>query len=348
MKRELFGTDRNGNTVKLFTLTNTKGTQLKITTLGAAITSFVIKDKNGIPRDVVLGFDDVEGYIKNPCYFGVIVGRCVNRISDAKVTINDVEYPLEVTEGTWNSHSGSNGVSRRNWEVDTVDEGKNSITLKIFSAHLEQGFPGNMTMKVTYTLTEEDAVEIAYEAVSDMDTVANLTNHSYFNLAGHDSGNAGSQQLKLYAKAYTPVDPHSIIPTGEIRPVEGTPFDFTKFKSLNRDLGEADEQLICAEGYNHNFVNDNNGELSLIAEAKCEETGIYLYTYTDCPGVQLYAGRYIDEQKGKDGVMYGNHHGFCLETQFFPDAMNRPEFESPILRAGDVYRSVTVYRLAVE
>jgi len=348
MKRDIFGIDQSGNTVEIFTLINTNGTQLKVTTLGAAITSFIIKDKNGVPKDVVLGYDKVEDYIKNPCYFGVIVGRCVNRISDAKVTINGVEYQLEANEGTWNAHSGSNGVSRRNWDVEAVDEEKNSITLKFFSAHLEQGFPGNMTMKVTYTLTEDDAVEISYEGVSDMDTVANLTNHSYFNLAGHDSGETGAQLLKLYAKAYTPVDPHSIIPTGEIRSVVGTPFDFTEFKALDRDLGEPDEQLICAEGYNHNFVNDNDGKVALIAEAKSEETGLHLYTYTDCPGVQLYAGRYIEEQLGKNGVMYGNHHGFCLETQYFPDAMNRPEFESPILRAGDVYRSVTVYRLAVD
>ncbi|MBO5303234.1 MAG: galactose mutarotase [Lachnospiraceae bacterium] len=348
MQKENFGIDKDGKNVDLFTLSNTNGTQVKITTLGAAVTSFVFKDKNGVFRDVVLGYDNAKDYCLNPCYFGAIVGRCVNRISNARVTINGIEYPLEITEGTWNSHSGSHGVSHKNWDLDAVNEDQNSVTLKIFSADLEQGFPGNMTIKVTYTLTEEDALKIAYEAVADKDTVANLTNHSYFNLGGHDSGETGKQQLKLYAKAYTPVDPESIIPTGEIRSVSGTPFDFTEFKALDRDLQEQDEQLICAGGYNHNFVNDNNGELALIAEAKCEETGIHLYTYTDCPGVQLYAGRYIEEQKGKDGVMYGPHHGFCLETQYFPDAMNRLEFESPILKAGDVYTSETVYRLTLD
>ncbi|MBO5371986.1 MAG: galactose mutarotase [Lachnospiraceae bacterium] len=348
MHREFFGKDQSGKDIELFIFTNTNGTQVKITTLGAAITSFIFKDTNGIMRDVVLGYDKAEDYIKNPCYFGVIVGRCVNRISNAKVTINDIEYPLEVTEGTWNSHSGSNGVSRRNWEVESIDEEKNRITLKIFSAHLEQGFPGNMTMKVTYTLTEDDAICIDYEAVSDMDTIANLTNHSYFNLAGHDSGETGSQQLKLYAKAYTPVDSDTIIPTGEIRSVEDTPFDFTEFKALDRDLEVPDEQIICAGGYNHNFVNDNKDKFGLIAEARCEETGIHLYAYTDCPGVQLYAGRYIEEQKGKAGVIYGAYHGFCLETQYFPDAVNRPEFKSPVLKGGEVYSSSTVYRLALE
>ncbi len=348
MQREHFGQDRNGKDVELFTLTNTHGTQVKITTLGAAITSFIFKDKNGVAQDVVLGYDHAEDYCKNPCYFGVVVGRCVNRISNAKVTINDIEYPLEITEGTWNSHSGSNSVSHKNWDVDSINEAQNSITLKIFSADLEQGFPGNMTMKVTYTLTEKDSIQIAYEAVSDKDTVANLTNHSYFNLAGHDSGNIGKQQLKLYAKAYTPVDAHSIIPTGEIRMVKGTPFDFMEFKALDKDLGEEDEQLICAGGYNHNFVNDNGGEFALIAEAKCEETGIHLYAYTDCPGVQLYAGKYIEKQQGKAGVTYGPHQGFCLETQYFPDAMNRPEFASPLLLKGEIYTSVTEYQLQLD
>ena len=346
MLRENFGTDGRGNEAVVFTITNANGTQLKVTTLGAAIVSFIFRDKDGIMRDIVLGYDKAETYLlQKGYYFGATVGRYANRISNARIAINGVEYALEANSETNNLHSGSNGVCHQVWDVDRVDEEKNSVTMKIASGDLEQGFPGNMQIEVTFTLTEDDAVQIDYKAVSDKDTVANFTNHSYFNLAGHDGGYVGSQKLKIYADAFTPLAPALSIPTGEIRPVEGTPFDFTDFKEIGKEINDNCDQLVYAKGYDHNFVLHNGGKLGLMAEAVCEDTGIHLYAYTDRPGVQLYTGNFIEDHEGKNGAHYGERHGFCLEAQWFPDAVNNPAFEAPFLAAGEVYTSVTVYRL---
>ncbi len=348
MLRENFGTDGRGNDVELFTLTNANGTQLKISTLGATIVSFIFRDRHGVLRDVVLGYDEPVSYLTHhTIYFGATVGRCANRIANARCTIDGVEYNLEANNGDNNLHSGSNGVSHRIWDVDRVDEEGNCVVLKFFSADLEQGFPGNMTVKVAFTLTDEDAVQIAYEAVTDKDTIANFTNHSYFNLAGHDGGYIGEQKLKIYADAFTAMAPTGSIPTGEIVPVEGTPFDFREFKAFDQDMEADCDQLRYTGGYDHNFVLDNGGELGLAAEAVCEETGIHLYAYTDCPGIQLYVGNYIDEHKGKGGAAYGKRYAFCLESQYFPNAINIPAFTSPLLKVGDVYRTTTVYKLGL-
>ena len=349
MQRESFGTDGRGNGVELFTLENANGTQAKISTLGATLVSFVRKDKAGILRDVVLGYDEAEAYLENNgYYFGATVGRNANRIADARITIDGTEYALEANSGSNNLHSGSNGVSHRIWDVDCIEEDKNCIVLKVFSADLEQGFPGNMTMKVSFTLTEDDALEIEYNAVSDKDTIANFTNHSYFNLGGHDSGAVESQKLKIYAKAFTPLTETTSIPTGEIRPVEGTPLDFTEFKEIGKEIGADYDQLVYARGYDHNFMFDNGGKCELAAEAVCEETGIHLYAYTDCPGMQLYTANFVEEHKGKGGAVYGERHGFCLEAQYVPDACHNPQFKHPLLKAQETYCSKTVYRLGLD
>lgn len=349
MRRESFGKDQLGNDVELITLENANGTEVKISTLGATVVSFICKDKNGIMRDVVLGYDDASGYLKNRTYhFGATIGRNANRISNARVTINGVEYQLEPnTEGN-NLHSGSNSVSHRLWKTAELNEKENSASFTFFSADLEQGFPGNMDIKVTFQLTEENALVITYEAVSDKDTIANFTNHSYFNLAGHDGGYIGGHKMKLYAKEFTPMAPTGSIPSGEIRSVKGTPLDFTEFKEIDQEINSDYEQITNVKGYDHNFVLDNDGKLELMAEVLCEETGIHLYAYTDCPGVQVYTGNYIDEHKGKNGVVYGERHAVCLESQYFPDACNKPGFKVPLLKAGDTYHSVTVYRLEVD
>ena len=349
MLKQSFGTDTHGNEAQLYTLENANGTQLKVTTLGASIVSFIFKDKNNIMRDVILGYDKAEGYIEQKgYYFGATVGRNANRICGAKLTIGGVEYALEANSETNNLHSGSNGVSHKILDVESVDEEKNSIAMKITSKDLEQGFPGNMQIKVTFTLTEEDGVRIDYEAVSDKDTVANFTNHSYFNLAGHDGGYVGSQKLKIYADAFTPVTPTGSIPTGELRPVAGTPFDFTQFKEIGKEINDSYDQLVYTKGYDHNFVLHNGGKLELMAEAVCEATGIHLYAYTDRPGVQLYAGNFIEDHEGKGGARYNERHGFCLEAQCFPDAVNNPAFETPLLKAGEVYTAATMYKLALD
>ncbi len=349
MYKENFGKDQEGSQAELITLTNAKGTEVKISTLGATVVSFICRDKSGIMRDVVLGYDDADSYLVNRTYhFGATVGRNANRISNAEITIDGVRYQLEANSGSNNLHSGSNGVSHRMWKILELSEADNSVTLGFFSADLEQGFPGNMDIKVTYKLMEDNSLCIAYDAVSDKDTVANFTNHSYFNLAGHDSGPVGSQKMKLYAREFTRMAPTESIPTGEISPVASTPLDFTKFKEIGREIDEDYDQLVYMKGYDHNFVLDNGGKLSLMAEAVCEETGIHLYAYTDCPGVHFYTGNYIDEHTGKNGVSYGERHGFCLESQYFPDAFHNPGFLKPLLKAGEAYHSETVYKLEVE
>lgn len=345
MIREKWGTDGNGNSVERITLSNAEGTQVKISTLGATVVSFLFRDKNGIMRDVVLGYDEPAAYLQNRgLYFGASVGRNANRIAGAVVSIGGEEYALEADSDGNNLHSGSNGVSHKIWEVESMDEAENQVVLTIFSADLEQGFPGNMKIKAIYSLTEDNELHITYEAVSDKDTIANFTNHSYFNLAGHDGGHIGGQKLKVHAKAFTPASKISI-PTGEIRPVEGTPFDFTEFKEIGKDIDDDYEQLDNAKGYDHNFVLDNGGRLALMAEAVCEETGICLRAYTDRPGVHLYTGNFIHEHKGKGGVTYGRRHGFCLESQYYPNAAKTPGFQSPLLAAGEPYAATTVYKL---
>ena len=237
MQRESFGPDGRGNEIELITLENANGTQVKISTLGASLVSFSFKDKTGAMRDVVLGYDDPASYLEHrDIYFGATVGRCSNRIADAKVTIGGVEYELEANSEGHSLHSGSKGISFLAWNVERIEESENFAVLTCVSPHLEQGFPGNMLVKATYQLTDDDALRITYEAISDKETVVNLTNHSYFNLAGHDSGAIGGQKLKLYAKKYTPVGPVGSIPTGEILPVAGTPLDFTEFKEIGKEI----------------------------------------------------------------------------------------------------------------
>lgn len=347
IERRNFGKDRHGNDVTLVVLKNSHDTKVHLSTLGAAIVSFIFKDKSGVEKDIILGYDSAEEYASHDACFGACVGRCANRTAGAKVTISGVTYELEKNNGENNIHSGSNSTVSKNWEVENLDESANSVTFRCFSADLEQGFPGNMTAKVTYTLNEEDALSIEYEAVSDKDTVANFTNHSYFNLAGHDGGDIGRQKLKLYADAFTPVRQEDSIPTGEIRAVAGTPLDFTEWKEIGKEIDADYEQLNYTGGYDHNFVLDNQGKLEKMAEAFCEETRIKMTAYTDCPGVQFYAGNFIGNQTGKGGASYADRHGFCLESQYYPDAMNNPAFESPLLKAGELYTSKTVYQLSL-
>lgn len=349
MIKEGFGTDGLGNAAELVTLSNKNGTQVKISTLGATVVSFLCKDKNGIMRDIVLGYDSAEAYLEhNGYYFGATVGRNANRIKGAKITIGGVEYQLEANSDGNNLHSGGNGVSHRLWEIDDMDEEKNSVSMKFFSADLEQGFPGNMKIKVTFALSEENELAISYEAVSDKDTIANFTNHSYFNLAGHDGGYIGGQKLKIYAKHFTALAPVGSIPTGEVRAVKGTPLDFGEFKEIGREIDSDYDQLKYVRGYDQNFLLENDGKFTIMAEAICEKTGIHLYAYTDCPGFQLYTANFVDEHKGKDGAVYKERHGFCLESQYVPDACHNPQFQNPLLFAGEVYKSRTVYKLGLD
>ncbi len=325
-------------------IANSKGMRAEVCTLGATLVSLFFKDKNGVEKDLVLGYDNPADYLNHTTYFGATVGRNGNRIKNGKFTLNGTEYLLEKNDGENNLHSGSKGLCYKEWEVEKETE--NSVTLSSVSKDLEQGFPGTMTAKVTYAIGEDNALSIDYEAVSDKDTVANFTNHSYFNLGGHDSGTMVNQKLKLYSSKFTPVD-GTLIPTGELRDVKGTPMDFTEFKAIGKEIDAEDEQLKFGGGYDHNFIVDGKG-YRLMAEAVSEDTGIHMKAYTDAPAVQFYAGNFIKKQVGRGGCAYDDRHGFCLESQYCPDAVNNPAFESPILKAGETYRTRTVYQFSID
>lgn len=345
MEKRQFGTTNRGEEASLYLLENKNGMKAAITDFGAIIVSLCVKDKDGNYRDVVLGYDKASDYQVNTFYFGACIGRNGNRIADSKIVLDGQEYDLEVNDNENNLHSGTNGVHDYVWNVDSYEEDK--IVLSIVSKDKEQGFPGNMTIKVTYTLTDENALQIDYEAVSDKKTVANLTNHSYFNLDGHASGPILGQKLKVCSSNLTPVVNSHAIPTGELMPVAGTPFDFLTFTKIGDRIEDADEQMIFGGGYDHNYALDKTGhEMCLAAAAKAAESGIEMEVYTDCVGMQFYSGNFIKPHTGKGGASYDKRHGFCLETQYFPNAVNEPKFESPVIEAGEVYRSTTAYKFS--
>lgn len=347
MAGTVFGKTREGNTVTKYTLTNQNGMEAEIMDLGATVISLKVPDRKGERRDVVLGYDTPQEYQEHTCYFGAVIGRNANRISQGKIVLDGKEYRLEQNDNENNLHSGSRGFHAVIWEVEKVSE--NSLTLCCESRDGEQDFPGNMTARVTYTLTDENELVIAYEAVTDKITVANFTNHSYFNLNGHDSGCMEGQELMILASYYTPVVDAKAIPTGEIASVSGTPMDFRKMKKIGRDIGDDFQQLVFAGGYDHNYALDKaDGSMQHAARAKSEESGICMDVYTDCVGIQLYAGNFIGKQKGKAGASYDSRHAFCLETQYFPNAVNEKSFRSPVLRPGETYRSTTKYCFFVE
>lgn len=345
MKKEQFCGD--GRSIFVYTLENKSGAKVRVTDYGAALVSIIVPDRNGNMVDVLLGYDDVTGYENNTCYFGAVIGRNANRIANARVNIDGTVYELDQNDNENNLHSGDKGTDQVVWNVKEQTE--SAIVFTTTSGHLEQGFPGNMDIEVRYTLTEDDTVDIEYKAVSDQNTVANFTNHAYFNLAGHASGNILDQELCIYASRFTPVIDSKAIPTGEIVPVAGTPMDFTKQKPIGRDIDSDYIQLIHGGGYDHNYVLDKKdaGDFVCMAKAHSPATGITLEAYTDCMGMQFYSGNFITEQKGKQGTTYQKRQGFCLESQFYPNAVNEENFPTPYLKAGDVYTSKTSYHFSV-
>lgn len=347
MYKESFGTSKHGEAVTVYTLENKTGSKVRITDYGATLVSIIVPDKDGTMQDVLLGFDNVTGYENHTCYFGAIIGRNGNRIANAKATIQGVTYELDQNDHENNLHSGAHGIDKLVWKVKEYTD--TSIVLTCVSADLEQGFPGNMEIEAAYHLTDDNKIEIQYQAVSDKDTVANFTNHAYFNLAGHASGTVLDQELMLKASRFTPMMDAKAIPTGEIVPVAGTPMDFQAAKAIGRDIEADDTQLTYGGGYDHNFVLDKSekGAFELMAQAYAPSTGILMKAYTDRPCVQFYAGNFIGTQNGKQGTIYGDRHGFCLESQFAPNAVNEPNFETPLVKAGEVYRARTSYQFFV-
>lgn len=349
MVKKSFGKTNDGTECSLYSFTNKNNVTMAVTDFGATLVSVIVPDKDGVLRDVVLGYDSPQEYIDNTCYFGTVIGRNGNRIDKGRFEINGKTYQMAVNDNENNLHSGPDGFDIRRWEVKLVDEEKNSIMFLLFSPDGDQGFPGNFQIAVTYTLTDDNEIVLHYEGHSDADTVANLTNHSYFNLNGHDSGSVEELTLMIAADAYTPVRDHQAIPTGEIAEVGGTPMDFRTAKMIGRDIEADFEQLRFVGGYDHNYVlADEAGTMKKMAEAHSAKTGITMEAYTDCCGVQFYGGNFITEHTGKGGVIYRKRQGFCLESQYYPNAVNEPEFPSPVLRAGEKYESVTFYKFSAK
>jgi aldose 1-epimerase len=340
LKKRNFGVD--GQEATLYTLENSKGMKAEVTNYGANLVNLFVPDKNGVVEDVVLGFDSVKGYMKNGSFFGATIGPSANRIGGAKFTIDGVEYQVDVNDGPNNLHSHmQDGYHKKLWATEV---GENSVTFTITDEDGYMGFPGNKEFSVTYTLDEENGLTLHYHAKSDKKTIMNPTNHTYFNLDGHKSGSIEGHSLMLKASCYTPVV-KGAIPTGEIASVKGTPMDFTELKEIGKEINEKIEQLRLTMGYDHNWVVDDwNGELRHIATVVAPVSGRVMHTYSTLPGVQFYAGNCIGADTGKEGAAYGRRCGLCLETQFYPNAVNTPEFPSCVFGGDTEYDSVTVYR----
>ena len=351
--RRVFGYMPDGTPVEEITLHSDQAS-CKILTYGAAVRSLLIPSRNGSLVDVALGFDTLEDYIAQDKYMGAIVGRYANRIGGAKFTLNGEEYALAANDGPNSLHGGNVGFDKQVWTVEALTD--RSVTLSLVSPDMQEGYPGTLKVEVTYTLeyvpdpifgqTKVRQLSIEYRAVCDKDTVFNPTNHTYFNLSGHDSGPVDEQFIRLeHASQYTPTGPGSI-PTGEIAPVDGTPMDLRKVLRIGAYIDADFDQLTMAGGYDHNWVLDPcpAADARVAALAYSLATDIYLMMSTTMPGVQFYTGNFIQGcPTGKGGAVYGNRHGFCLETQFFPDTPNKPGFPSCVLRAGEEFYSKTSY-----
>ncbi|MGQ9633286.1 MAG: aldose epimerase family protein [Bryobacteraceae bacterium] len=349
-KRE-FGRDANGRSLHLFTLANRNGVKVSITNYGGAIVAILAPDRQGRTVDVVLGFDTAEGYLGQHPYFGVIVGRYANRIARARFKLDGAEYRLAANEGQNHLHGGQRGFAKVYWEAREVagSEGP-ALQLSYLSKDGEEGYPGNLSVRVVYSLSDAGELRVDYYATTDKATVLNLTNHSYFNLAGEGSGDILNHVLTLYASRFTPIA-KDLIPTGELRSVEGTPFDFRKPTPIGARIDADDEQIRFGGGYDHNFVLDSGGGQTPMLAARVVEpnSGRVLEILTTEPGIQFYTGNFLDGSvKGKGGKTYPKRSGFCLETQHFPDSPNQPSFPSTVLRPGQEFRSTTIYRFAVE
>jgi aldose 1-epimerase len=344
--REPFGATPAGEEATLYTLTNANGMVARITDFGGIIVSLTAPDRNGALEDVVLGFENLADYVGKHPYFGAIVGRYGNRIAEGKFTLDGQEYTLAVNNGPNALHGGLEGFDKKVWAAETFEEPQGvGLKLNYVSSDGEEGYPGELSTAVTYTLTNANELKIHYLASTNAPTVLNLTNHSYFNLNGAGKGDILGHEIQLHASAFTPVN-ENLIPTGELRPVEGTPFDFRTAKPIGQDIAADEEQIAFGGGYDHNFVLDKPqpGLLTMAAEVYAPESGRVMQVFTTEPGVQFYVGNFLDGSNvGKGGVAYEKRFGFCLETQHFPDSPNQPAFPSVVLRPGESYTSTTIY-----
>jgi aldose 1-epimerase len=349
IKKSSFGKTPEGQAVDLYTLTNKKGMEIAITNFGGILVSVKVPDRTGKVADVVLGYDSLDGYVKDKSYFGAIIGRYGNRIAKGKFSIDGVSYTLAQNNGPNSLHGGAKGFNKMVWTAkEIVSKDGAALQLNYLSKDGEEGYPGNLKVQVVYTLTDANEIKIEYSATTDKKTVLNLTNHSYFNLAGQGSGDILSHELQLQADKFTPVDA-TLIPTGELRDVNGTPFDFRNKTAIGARIKDDDEQLKLGNGYDHNFVLRHSGELAQAARVVEPSSGRVLEVSTMEPGIQFYSGNFLDGSAiGKGGKPITFRTGFCLETQHFPDSPNHPEFPSTLLNPGQRYHTVTVYKFSAE
>jgi aldose 1-epimerase len=346
--KQSFGKTTDGHAVDRYTLKNANGMEADIITRGAVVTRLLVPGRSGASADVVLGFDTLEGYLKENPYFGAIVGRYGNRIANGRFTLNGKTYTLATNNGSNALHGGLKGFDKQLWTARPVSspDGQ-AIELTYVSKDGEEGYPGTLTAKVIYTLTTANALRIQYDITTDQDTVANVTNHSYFNLAGQGTGDILSHEIMINADRFTPVD-STLIPTGELRAVAGGPFDFRKPMTIGSRITANEEQIKFGKGYDHNYVlNGEAGTLRQAVRVTEKTSGRVMDVYTTEPGVQFYTGNFLDGSlKGKGGKVYAFRNGFCLETQHFPNSPNTPSFPSTVIKAGEHYKSQTEYRFS--
>lgn len=328
--------------VYLYTLTNSKGTEVKITNYGGIVTSFVTADKNGNRSSIIIGFDSLNGYLAKPPYFGALIGRYGNRIGDAKFTLDGKEYKLAANNGKNHLHGGLKGFDKVVWTATIMNDTIPTLMLTYLSKDGEEGYPGNLKVTVHYILTEDNELKIEYDAETDKATPVNLTNHSYFNLTGDVSNTILNHTLMIDADNYTPVDT-TLIPTGEIKSVKGTPFDFTTAKTIGKEIDSV------KGGYDHNWVlNKKDNSLQKVAVLSDSLSGRSVEVYTTEPGLQFYTGNFLDGKFiNRDGKAINQHTALCMETQHFPDSPNEPNFPSTILKPGEKYHSETVYKVVI-
>ncbi|HLE01758.1 MAG TPA: aldose epimerase family protein [Bdellovibrionota bacterium] len=345
-----FGKTADGTSVELYTLTNAQGLKASIMTYGALVTKLEVPDRNGKLGDIVLGFDNLDGYLAGHPYFGATIGRVANRIAKGKFTLDGKQYSLATNNGPNHLHGGTAGFDKRVWKAEPIvsNEGP-AVKFTYRSPDGEEGYPGNLDVSVVYTLTNQNELKIQYAATTDQATPVNLTNHSYFNLAG--GGDILGHDLTIHAKRFTPVD-ETLIPTGKLQSVKKSPMDFTKSHQIGERIAQlkGNPEKGNPGGYDHNYVlNNGTGKLAPAARVREPNSGRVMEISTTEPGIQFYSGNFLDGTlKGKGGVVYQKHAGFCLETDHFPDSVNQPKFPSVILRPGKTYTQTTIHKFSVE
>lgn len=345
IQQQSYGKLSDGREASLFTICNEQGVCLSLTDYGAAIVGLTVPDREGKMVDVVLGCACAADQEAQTASLGAVPGRVANRIAKGKFRLNGTEYSLYINNGPNHLHGGKEGFDRKLWSASVQE---NKVVFSRLSPDGEEGYPGNLLIKVAYSLDDDNQLLIEYHALSDRDTILNVTNHAYFNLSGHDSGTVYDQELKLYSEQFCECD-KDCLTTGKVLPVEGSPMDFRQWKAIGKDLLCEDENLKNGSGYDHNFVLQQNGDFALCAEAWSPKTDIHMMVYTTQPGVQLYTANFLADgnAKSKSGGYYGKQEAFCLETQHWPNATSYEHFPSIVLRAGELYEHLTAYAFSV-